>query len=135
PAEDTASLIADLQQGLGPADLPLAETAQKALTVARNGLERRIKDIFSQVDGTAHELIYARLNRGRVESLREAQRYFRFTSESAAKYALSSSATRSWAVAGDRDDVRELRSRLTRLRPAAERANAKLDELKKAEAT
>jgi hypothetical protein len=133
PDTDEVSPIADLQQGLTIADLPLIEAARRALDNETKRLRDRTNDIFVDINQKARELITTRLVRSRVQALSEAGRYFNFTGERSARAALN--AVTSFRVEATRQDVRDLRARFTRLRPAAERAAAKLKALKQAEAS
>jgi len=133
PNTDQVSPIADLQQGLTIADLPLIEAARRALDNETKRLRDRTNDIFLDIDQRARELITRRLVRSRAQALSEAGRYFNFTGESSARAALNTAT--SFRVVGTRQDVLDLRARFTRLRPAAARAAAKLKALKEAEAS
>jgi hypothetical protein len=133
PAAGTSreDLLADLQQGFTVADIPYLEELQRTFAEAIESFTARVNTILLAVDEQARQLATDRLRRSRAQALKEGQRYFNFTTESSVRAAFASST--SFPVHANREDVKELRRRLTRLRPAAERAHAKEKELRDAE--
>lgn len=123
-------LLADLQQGFTVADIPFLEEIDRTFAEAIESFKARVNTIFLAVDEKARQLATDRLRRSRAQAIKEGQRYFNFTTESSVRAAF---ATTSFRVRSDREDVKELRRRMTRLRPAAQRAHAKEKALRDAE--